>query len=200
MLKMIANKKCLICHEENEKHEIRDIYDVKHKITKESLEKILQRRLFPDKFNEYQVCCSCMKSVDEFENLQRKILQICHSFKSKFDLYNPAKRRGRKRAIVQDEPEIKDEVIANGDDKPTNSIQEEEIRKSNRKRKIKEIDDYVNPESDSKIFSKNATKPDKAQGKIYILFFEKNISQIFLKINFYFFRNFKFHGHKMPAL
>ena len=175
MLKMITNKKCLICHEENEKHEIRDIYDVKHKIAKESLEKILQRRLFPDKFNEYQVCCSCMKSVTEFENLQLKILQICHNFKSKFDLYNPAKRRGRKRAtIVHDngEPDIKpnnpdDQVIANGDDKPKNSIPEqeqEEIRKSSRKRKIKKIDDYVNIDSESKIFSKNADKPDKVQG------------------------------------
>ena len=177
MLKMITNKKCLICHEENEKHEIRDIYNVEHKLTKESLEKILQRRLFPDKFNEYQVCCSCMKSVTEFENLQLKILQICHNFKSKFDLYNPAKRRGRKRATNvhdNDEPDIKpnhpdDEVVANGnDDKPTNSIPEqeqEEIRKSNRKRKIKKIDDYVNIDSESKIFSKNADKPDKVQGK-----------------------------------
>ena len=173
MLKMITNKQCLICHEENEKHEIRDIYDVKHKFAKETLEKILQRRLFPDKFNEYQVCCLCMKSVDEFENLQLKILQICHGFKSKFDLYNPAKRRGRKRAIIQEKPDIKpnqDGIIANGDKKPTNSIipekeEEEEIRKSNRKRKIKKIDDDVIIDSESKIFAKNANKPDKVQGK-----------------------------------
>ena len=75
IIKMI-NKQCLICHGESENHEITNIYETKQLFVKDTLEKIIQRRLFQDKFSQYQLCISCFKSVKDYEDLQQKLFKV----------------------------------------------------------------------------------------------------------------------------
>ena len=77
IIKMI-NKQCLICHGESEKHEITNIYESKQLFVKDTLEKIIHRRLFQDKFSQYQLCTSCFKSVKDYEALQQKIFKVTY--------------------------------------------------------------------------------------------------------------------------
>ena len=74
----MINKQCLICHEESEKHEITNIYESKQLFVKDTLEKIIHRRLFQDKFSQYQLCTSCFKSVKDYEALQQKLFKVTY--------------------------------------------------------------------------------------------------------------------------
>ena len=76
--------------------------------------------------------------------------------KTKFDEFNPILRGRKKNYILETKEEFSEENFESVQLKEV-----PEIRKSNRKRKIKEIEDYVNPDatvknSDPKIVKLNA--------------------------------------------
>ena len=67
--------------------------------------------------------------------------------KTKFDEFNPVKRGRKKNYILETKQEFAEE---NFESVQLKEVPEVTIRKSNRKRKIKEIEDYVNPDSAGK--------------------------------------------------
>ena len=163
----MINKQCLICHLEAENHEILDVYDVKHEFIKELLEKILQRRLFPERFAQNQVCTSCHQCVTEYDSLQRRLEEITFNFKSKFDGFNPV-LRGRKK-LVKNISET--EIVENKVEPIKTEAQDkdsEETRKSGRKRKIKDLDYFIT-DTDSKNVEKRNDKLENASSSKLVI-------------------------------
>ena len=99
---------------------------------KGSLERILRRKIYQEKFIENHVCAQCYQLVKDFESLEDKLSKISDNLKRKFENLHPTKR-GRKR-----KEELKTVTGSSGIDEPV-----VEIRKSNRKRKIREIEAFL---------------------------------------------------------
>ena len=144
---MIGNL-CLVCHDscdetDTSNHKIDDIHNKEYSKFKLNLERILKRRIIEEKFQEKQICAVCFQLVKEYESLEEKLIEISDNLTEKFQVIHPSKRGRRKKdEIIEkvEKVEIKTENV---------EIEKKEIiRKSGRKRKIKEIEIYVDPEKE----------------------------------------------------
>ena len=147
---MILNL-CLICHDSASNYEIGDIHSKKYLNFKLCLETILKRRIRADKFQEKQICALCFESVKEHQSLEEKIAKICEELCRNFQRIHPTKRGRKKKEdsepkenLIKQETDIKDMKIESNVEISEN----EAVRKSGRKRKIKEIEVYVDPEEE----------------------------------------------------
>ena len=147
---MILNL-CLICHDSASNYEIGDIHSKKYSNFKLCLETILKRRIRVDKFQEKQICALCFELVKEHQSLEEKLAKICKELCGNFQRIHPTKRGRKKKEdsepkedLIKQETDTKDIKLESNVELSEN----EAVRKSGRKRKIKEIEVYVDPEEE----------------------------------------------------
>ena len=146
---------CLICQSAASSHTIENIHNKENVDFKQSIERIIKRRILKEKFQERQICSLCYKLVKEYETLEYELNKISEKLFSKFQEFHPTKR-GRKRKEDRTEhketknaKEVEIEVDNKSEVKKENldiPQQNEIVRKSGRKRKVKEIEIYIDPE------------------------------------------------------
>ena len=147
---------CLICHNAASSHTIENIHNKENVDFKLTIERIIKRRILKEKFQERQICSLCYKLVKEYETLEHELNKISETLFSKFQEFHPTKRgRKRKEDIEHKETkhakEVEMEVDSKSDVKKENldiPQQNEIVRKSGRKRKVKEIEIYIEPEKE----------------------------------------------------
>ena len=130
---MIQNL-CLICHNDS-KGGVEDIHEDSNELLKANLERILRRKLCTSKFEEKQICANCVSVIEKLLNLEEELEKIVSDLKGTFDELHPLKR-GRKK---------KEELPIPSSEPASNANEEgnDGIRKSSRKRKARDFEEFV---------------------------------------------------------
>ena len=132
---MIQNK-CLICHNDS-KDGVDNIHDKKYSDCKENFERILKRKLCVTRFEEKQICPDCIGLMESLLVLEEKVYKIVSKLKGNFDTLHPLKRgRKKKEDIKVTDVEVQNVNVTDS------------VRKSSRKRKVKEFEELFFVDTD----------------------------------------------------
>ena len=158
---MIQNL-CLICHNDSKEGGVEDIHEVSNEVLKTNLERILRRKICSTRFEEKQICASCVSLIEKLLNLEEELGKVVTELKGNFDVLHPLKRGRKKKEEIREDLPIP-ELVSNAEESSDG------IRKSSRKRKLRDFEEFVDideplPTSDtgSRILSK-VTKIDKSE-------------------------------------
>jgi hypothetical protein len=149
---MLQGNFCLVCHANDEMFRISDIFQKQNENFRQLLERIVKRRIQNSEKFSNKLCFECLTQVENYGEIEAKLLKIETILKSNFDKSNPFKR-GRKKKVEK------------SDEKVTENVENSEVRKSGRKRKLKEMDDTVFVVKETE-FNENNIKIDGEDEKI----------------------------------
>ena len=150
---MIKNL-CLICHNDS-KEGIEDIHESSNQVLKTNLERILKRKLCGSRFEEKQICANCLALLEKLLNLEQELEKIVGVLKGNFEALHPLKRGRKKKEDIQIET-------------PTEENNDVLIRKSSRKRKVRDFEEFVDTDEtlDNATVQSKVSKVTEKSGEI----------------------------------